>query len=94
MTNSNIVTLPNAAPGDRREGRRCLSCRSPLPVATRGRLPRYCSDACKQAAYRNRAGGRKATFFEILAGIKQANRADCDRLLDAIYTRLNEVGND
>ena len=90
MTNSHNVTLPI----EKRAAVHCQTCRVLLPVATRGRLPRYCSDACKQAAYRHRAGGRKATFSEILAGIKQANRADCDRLLDALYTRLNEVGND
>jgi hypothetical protein len=35
------------------------NCRNELVKATTGRPPRYCSDACKQAAYRNRKWERE-----------------------------------
>ncbi|HRJ40764.1 MAG: hypothetical protein KJZ86_13690 [Caldilineaceae bacterium] len=90
MTNSNNVTLPNAA---NRHNMRCLTCHTHLPAATRGRLPRYCSDACKQAGYRKRAGGRKATYYEILDGVKGLSAGECERLIDALYNRLYDIGN-
>src|SRR5262245_5080618 len=33
---------------------RCPRCRGPIRQAPRGRTPRYCSGACRQAAYRKR----------------------------------------
>ena len=86
------VTLPNAEKTKRADCR-CQSCHCRLPVATRGRLPRYCSDACKQAGYRARLGGRKANYFEILDGVKTLSVAECQALIDALYNRMNEIGN-
>jgi phage N-6-adenine-methyltransferase len=37
-----------------KKGRRCHRCRGTIRPASRGRPPRYCSSACKQAAYRRR----------------------------------------
>jgi len=36
------------------KSRRCLRCRNPLPDQQTGRRRRYCSDACRQAAYEQR----------------------------------------
>jgi len=35
--------------------KRCRRCRRPIEAKDTGRRPRYCSPACKQAAYRSRA---------------------------------------
>ena len=89
MTHGYNATLPNA---EKRANLRCQSCRCHLPVATSGRLPRYCSNACKQAGYRARAGGRKATYFEILESVKTLSKPECERLIDALYSRLYDAG--
>ena len=35
---------------------KCKQCRTPFLPPNRGRRPRYCSAACRQKAYRKRAG--------------------------------------
>jgi phage N-6-adenine-methyltransferase len=42
-------------PAQKPRSRRCSRCRSPIRPASRGRPPRNCSAACKQAAFRKRA---------------------------------------
>jgi hypothetical protein len=43
---------------DREPSRSCRHCREPITItATTGRWPRYCSHACRQAAYRARQNG-------------------------------------
>lgn len=45
-----------------RRPRSCENCGNPLQISSYGKPPKFCSDACKQAAYRaRRTSQRKAS---------------------------------
>jgi site-specific DNA-methyltransferase (adenine-specific) len=51
------------APDCEDEPARCRSCPQPLVQPARGRRRRYCSHACRQAAYRRRRDGERQRAF-------------------------------
>ncbi|MBP2324798.1 hypothetical protein JOF56_005183 [Kibdelosporangium banguiense] len=58
----------------------CLSCGTEIQVANSGRPRRYCSAACRQAAYRARALVAAAADRTALAELAVRLRDNADRL--------------
>lgn len=58
----------------------CRNCENEIPAAGAGRPRRYCSAACRQAAYRTRVSAATARNLGAMAALAIRLRDNADRL--------------
>lgn len=66
----------------------CAHCGKVMEIVTRTNKPRYCSNACRQAAYRERRAAARKRDFESVSG---ARVSDVTYSLDAAQRAVGKL---
>jgi hypothetical protein len=57
MKDDNDLSTVDMLPESTADQEKCIWCHEPLRYSGTGRIPQYCSNGCRQAAYRLRKNG-------------------------------------